>query len=454
MANLERAGSAALPDSIDATTGTEDAADAAREWSPIRRILFRFAFAYLVLYNLPFPLDVIPQAQAEIVRAPYENLWNTLVPWVGKLLFGVDVTVRPNGSGDTTYNYVQVFCFLVLALAAALVWTLLDRKRRSYDRLYEWLRVYVRLSLATTMLSYGAYKVVKSQFAMPSLEQLLQPFGSASPMGLLWNFMGASDSYTIFSGAAEMLGGFLLAARRTQLLGALVSLAAMANVLMLNLSYDVPVKLYSAHLLAMAVFLTLPDLRRLASFFLFNRRAEPAELQPLFPTKRLDRWALVLRTVFILYVAGMALYQSYESSKEYGDLMPKPPLHGIWEVEEFRLDGAVRPPLLTDATRWRRMIFDYPDDLTIHHMDDMSADSKEYLGLKVNPSKKRLLLSKYNDPKWRSALSYRQPGPGLLVVEGKYDGHVIHARLRRFDEKKFFLISRGFHWINERPFNR
>ena len=138
-------------------------------------------------------------------------------------MFGVDATIQPNGSGDTTWNYVQVFCFLVLALAATAIWTFLDRRRADYARLDDWLRVYVRFALSLTMLLYGAIKVIPSQFPAPSLDRLVQPFGDASPMGILWTFMGASAAYTIFSGAREMLGGLLLVARRTTLLGALVS---------------------------------------------------------------------------------------------------------------------------------------------------------------------------------------------------------------------------------------
>jgi hypothetical protein len=86
----------------------------------------------------------------------------------------------------------------------------------------------------------------------------------------------------MFTGVAEMLGGLLLTTRRTTLLGALLCIGVLANVFMLNVGYDVPVKVLSFHLLAMAVFLAAPDLGRLAELFLFNRTVEPAVLRPLF----------------------------------------------------------------------------------------------------------------------------------------------------------------------------
>ena len=211
---------------------------------------------------MPFPLNAVPNV--EFVDRAYNNLWNLVVPWVGAhiLHLNYEITVLPHGgSGDTTWNYVQVLCIFALAMIAAIGWSLLDRKHRNYNRMQDWLRVYVRFALGVAMISYGSSKVIQSQFPPPSLDRLLQPFGDASPMGLLWTFMGASQSYNLFAGLGEMLGGVLLFARRTTLLGSLVSIAVMSHIAMLNFSYDVPVKLYSLHLLAMAIFLVVPDAR-------------------------------------------------------------------------------------------------------------------------------------------------------------------------------------------------
>ena len=51
-------------------------------------------------------------------------------------------------------------------------------------------------------------------------------------------------------------------------------------------------------------------------------------------------------------------------------------------------------------------------------------------------------------------MSFKQPEPGVLILEGRYDGGLVFARLRRQDDAPPLLISRGFHWINEFPFNR
>ncbi len=433
---------------VDASSPEPAPVEATSRWSLARRILFRFAFAYLVLYNLPFPLSYIPYA--EVVYRPYSQLVGFIVSAVGDQVFGVDVDAQPNGSGDRTWNYVQAFCFLILALAATAIWTFLDRRRANYVRLHEWLRVYVRFALALTLLLYGAIKVIPSQFPAPSLDRLVQPFGDASPMGILWTFMGASAAYTLFSGVCEMLGGFLLVARRTTLLGALVSAGVLVNVVALNIFYDVPVKLFSAHLLLMAVFLILPDLRRLTNLLVLNRPTEPAEIRPLFRRKWLHWSALALRTVLIFGSAGLYLYQAYEGTKDFGSRAPKPPLYGIWVVDEFEMDGVVRPPLVTDETRWRRLIFGQPGTASIQLM----SDTRQRYRIALEPKKKLLHLTKREDAQAKSSLSYAQPAPGQLTVQGTVDGHEIRARLQRVEDPDFLLLKRGFHWINEVPYNR
>ena len=417
-------------------------------WGLAKRVLFRFAFAYFLLYNLPFPLDLVP-----FIKKPFEAFWNAAVPWAGKLLLGLDVTVKPNGSGDTTYNYVQVLCYLILAVAAAAVWSLLDRRRREYSRLWEVLRLYLALVVGATMLSYGAYKVIPSQFPAPFLGTLLQTYGNASPMGILWTFMGASAAYTMFGGLSEMLGGFLIVFRRTALLGALICTGVLTNVVMLNMSYDVPVKLYSSHLLAQALLVATPNLRRLASLFLLNRPVPAEEIRPLFPKHWQNQAALGLKVLFILGFTGFTIYRSWHGYKEYAvDVATKTPFYGIWNVEEFAADGKVLPPLLTDTVRWRRVLFEFPGMLTVLPMD-LDGEGR-YYKLEADEKAGRLTLTQHKDKKWKSVLAVRKAGPDLLFLEGSFDGKPLRAKLRRQDHTKFLLLSRGFHWINEFPFNR
>jgi hypothetical protein len=115
------------------------------------------------------------------------------------------------------------------------------------------------------MLDYGSWKVVfPDQMRAPTLSTLLVPFGDLSPTARLWLFMGSSQLYTFCCGAVEMLGGALLFAPCLTTIGALVSAAALTNVFLLDVSYDVAVRQLALLMLLMSVSLLAPDLRRMA----------------------------------------------------------------------------------------------------------------------------------------------------------------------------------------------
>jgi hypothetical protein len=278
-----------VPDSPGAETRNEEEA-AAPAWSPFRRTVFRSAFSYLVLYLFLYYLQMLGIVLSSgTVAGWYDQSWAPLVSWVGKHLLHVDAPSGLTGSGDAMFSWVQILCMLAVSLVATLTWTLLDRKRTQYNRLYDALKVYVQVGLGLILIEYGGLKVVPAQFPRPPLSRLLQPFGNASPMGLLWTFMGASVPYTIFAGLTELSAGLLLLFRRTASLGALVAIPVLTNVVMLNFCYDVPVKLFSVHLLAMAVFLAVPDLGRLAGLLVLRRPVAPAADRPFFRRRRCCR---------------------------------------------------------------------------------------------------------------------------------------------------------------------
>jgi hypothetical protein len=408
-------------------------------WPLWKRIGFRFLFAYFVLYAFPFPLDFMPFIGGRLV-GPWIRMWETLA----KPFFHIPAEVSSNGSGDMTWNYVQIACFAAVAAIATLIWSVLDRKRPNYVRLHQYLHAYLRFALAAAMLDYGVAKVIPTQFPPPPLDRLVQTYGDSSPMGLLWTFMGTSAAYTIFSGAAEMLGGLLLIARRTTLLGALVSIAVLSNIVALNFFYDVPVKIYSLHLLMMAVFVAAPDTRRLIDFFILR----PAE--PLFRTRALHITSLVLRTLVVATIIYIAAQTAFGFIGEMRNVALRSPLRGVWNVDVLDVDGVSRPPLVTDAARWRRFVFDYQGRMSIFLM----SDERLRYTIDLDPKKKSISFTNRYDPKDKFGLTYLRPDGATLQLDGMVAGRKVHALCKLADDKQFLLINRGFHWINERPFNR
>ena len=397
---------------------------------PLHRFLFRFVFSFLLLFNFPFPLNIIPGVDFD---GWTRNGWDLLVQPAGRALFGVSPSSAFTGSGDTRWSWTQFALQLAIALVAALVWTLWDR-RTNYPRLARFLHTYVRFALGYMMLVYGTSKVIPLQFPAPSLDRLVQPFGQASPMGLLWTFMGASAPYVIFTGLGEMIGGLLLTMRRTALIGALVSAGVMLQVAVLKFCYDVPVKIFSTLLLFEAVVIIAYDARRL----LFA-------LIPQVP--RVAWWKIALRTVAVVALCAMFLKQGLDYRKQ---LAQRSPLRGIWRVDTLQVNGVERPPLITDATRWRRMIFDFPQGMSVQLM----SDKRERYGITLEEARKGFSLKKRDDPNLIASFTYQRPDPRTLIVDGQLGSDRIHAVAHLEPETDFLLQTRGFHWINEVPFNR
>src|SRR5471030_1671600 len=272
-------------------------------WSLSSRVAFRFCFTYFGLFCLATQIfgGLVP-VNVEIPDPA--TLWpaRQIVFWTAAHVFRVTHPLVYSDSGDKTFDWVLAFCLLALAMLATGVWSVLDRKRQNYVALDKWFRLFIRFALASEMFLYGMDKVVPLQMPFPDLTRLIKPYGSFSPMGVLWSSIGASRAYEMFAGGAEMLGGILLVVPRTTLFGALICLVDMIQVFMLNMTYDVPVKLFSFHLLLMAVFLLAPELSRLVQFFFLNRAVEPSTQPQLFGTRRANRIALAVQVVFGIWL--------------------------------------------------------------------------------------------------------------------------------------------------------
>jgi uncharacterized membrane protein YphA (DoxX/SURF4 family) len=435
--------------------GSEEAGEVATgRWRLGTRIAFRFAFVYFLLDTLYVPFHLLPIPPFLQVSEMYNSLWSATVPWVSRHVlhlshdFAMDYLNTAAGSKDTTYAYVQVLCYLVIAALATMIWSLLDRRRCSYEWLHKWFTVYLRLYLATVMIPYGVAKLVPAQFPPPSLSKLLETYGESSPMGLMWTFMGASRLYSFFGGATEVLAGLLLVVPWLATLGALVCIGIISNVLMLNLGYDIPVKLVSIHLILIAGWVVVPDLKRLADFFVLNRRVEPAPAHPLFRRRWLNGVAIALQVAFGVVLLTYNLYHTGRRTEQAIQTRGTVPLYGIWSVDEFKIDGAVRPPLLTDPTRWHRIIIESAGDAAVQPM----SGPVEYRYLQVDERNHRFTLTRYGSQ--QAKFTYESPQPDVLILTGKIGEQPVNAILHKEDESKFLLNGRGLHWIQEFSVNR
>jgi hypothetical protein len=424
------------------------------EWSLALRVGFRFCFVYFISYCLSNQIIAGLLVNPKFDFDGFGARWplRPITLWTAAHVFRVTRTLvyTETGSGDRTFDWVQNFFLLVFAAVITALWSASERRRPNYITLHKWFRLFLRFALAGQMLIYGFSKVIPLQMPFPSLQRLLEPYGNFSPMAVLWSSVGASRPYEMFAGSAEVLGGLLLLTPRTTILGALVCLADMIQVFTLNMTYDIPVKLLSFHLILFSLFLLAPEGRRLIRFFFSNQATNPSSQPALFRSPRKNRWALIVQVVFGLYLVGINVYSGIQAWSTYGGGRPKPVLWGIWDVEQMSVDGQIRSPLLGDYGRWRRVIFDFPTFTSFQRIDDSFTGYQS----SIDEKEKTLTLSKSNDKNWKATFTYARPAPNQLVLDGSMDGQKVHLQLKLFDRDKLTLISRGFHWISEYPYQR
>jgi len=425
-------------------------------WNLAVRIAFRFSMVYLGLYCYAteiFPGLFSATGGPGAVLPDGATVWplRPVIFWTAAHIFHVNAPLSfdiNSGTCDGMFGWVTAFCVLMIATAATVVWSLLDRSRENYAELHKWFRLFVRFALAGEMIGYGMVRVFLVQMVYPSLTRLVQPFGTFSPLGVLDNSNGAAPAYEIFTGCAMIAAGLLLIVPRTATLGALLSLVAMIEVFMLAMTYDEQAKLFAFHLILLCCFLLAPDVPRLVRFLLLRRTTSLSTEAQLFRGVRANRIALAGQIIFGLWLVGLACQQSWSYWNTVGRGRPLPALYGIWEVRQMSIDGQPRPPLLTDSTRWRRAIFDYPDRMDFQRIDESFVP----YDASVNLPERTLALTKSDDKNWTASFTFQRPAEDQLILDGRMDNHQVHMELQLTDRNKFLLVSRGFHWVQESKF--
>ncbi|WP_327142430.1 DoxX family protein [Nocardia sp. NBC_01327] len=446
--------------------GGDEERAAGERWHPLARMGFRFGFVFLgigmagawLTYALLRSFGV-PQRTVTAVAE-----WTALHPLtdvVGEHLFGVRIDFTPTGSGDTAAQWVSIFTWLLVAVVVTAVWSVLDRRRPDYSRLYEWFRLLLRAALVSALLLYGMVKLLPSQMSF-SLDRLVEPFGDMSPMAVLWAQTSLSQPYEIALGAAELTAALLLVLPRTAGLGSVLAVIVTLQIFLLNLTFDVPVKIFSLQLFLYALVLAAPHIVRTVTA-LAGGAVPVRSPEPLRTTPRGNRILLIAQLVFGVWLLFTAITEGADAWHSYGNDRPHSPLYGIWDITDYTVGGQDMPALvdfsrspddnqmLSATVRLRRIIFDIPIGMTAQRMDD----SLFSLPAQIDTDRHTVILSKDLAHQLRIAtLEYRQPQPDQLILEGQLGGRPVRMQLTRIDLQRFPAVARGFHWMQPVPYFR
>lgn len=443
------------PRNADADAPTDNGLTTTR-WSLWQKMLFRFCFVYLLLQVAPWNMfNDIPGVSFIIERYGKAVDWAVQASNAG--VFHVRETlIQPNGSGDTSFAWAEVWLYLSVALLACIVWSALDRKRGNYLRLSYWLRLGVRYYIASAALTYGIIKLFGLQMAFPSTSQLATPLGDLLPMRFAWLFIGYSMPYQIFSGVMETMAGLLLLYRPTVTVGLFAATGAFLNVVMINLSYDVPVKLYSAHLLLACLFLLALDSKRLLNFLVLNRVTLPTAAYTPTYTKRWHKWGSVATKLFIVSQILVFPFISARSRFAASHTPPKagPFALGVYDVRSYVVNGTAMPSASADTIRWKDVIFDSNGAGSVNTRDQLFQRryGRGYFRFKPDTVARTAAVWKTStipgDSTFLFNMRYDVPDTNTVRLHAVIRGDSVQVELVRVP-RHFQLAERQFHWLSE-----
>ncbi len=424
--------------------------------SRFQLLAFRFTCAYWLLFALPSPLQVPVARIFPSLLVWYNQATDIAVRWIATKWLGIErELIPPNGSGDTTFDYVRLLLCITLAASIAVIWTAVDyRRKKNAPLVSDLLKSYVRWTLGIVILGYGMAKLgnTMNQFPEPDSVQLLKRYGDSSPMNLVWTFMGASRPYTFFAGAAEVIAGLLLLWRRTSTLGAIASAGVMLHVVLLNMCYDVPVKILSTHLFLMAVFLLLHDTQRLWKVLFKQEACERVDPGPFYSRQSWIWTHRVVKGVMLIWLVAVPAWQRIQL--EY--LSPvataeKLALYGTYEVQSFLVNGNDQPLATEYPYRWQYVSFHAPPRFNPQAQSFASIQTLNgppvYSPVVIDADKQFVEFTTGNTA---GKYTFQIETDELMILTGDKT-RIVLKRLRRED---FLLINRGFRWVNEYPFNR
>jgi hypothetical protein len=215
------------------------------------------------------------------------------------------------------------------------------------------------------------------------------------------------------------------------------------------MTYDVPAKILSFHLMLLCLVLLAPEAGRFSTSTFARRPAGPSSTPPLLRTPRAERIAAAAQIALAVWLLFSNACTGWERWTEQGAGLPEPPLYGIWAVTEFSVGGTPLPPLTTDERRWQRLVFDR-DGATVQRMDGQLVPVLAV----VDPAARTLVVVAPPRTEPLGSFGFDRPAPERLTLTGTLAGQPVSVALTSVPIDDFPLRSRGFHWVQEYPYFR
>jgi hypothetical protein len=381
---------------------------------------------------IPLPLHLFHNSLAD-------SLFGGIIRQIASFFpsFGI---VDPAISSDSASLYLLMFLLVLSSMLLAGILASVNGWALRRERILPLVRKILVYYLLLMLLKYGFDKVFREQFYTPEPNILYTPLGQLDSDMLFWSTLGTSYTYSLLTGLLEIFAAVCLAFSKTRVLGLLTALTIMTHVLVINLGFDISVKLFSAFLLFIILLLLSPQLKRLYHFLVLN------ELQGLKPEGLTYAvfYHPFLRISFKTLLLGVFLLEALQPFITKGcknhDMAGKPYLHGAYEVFEV---SRGKDSVDIHETPVRRFFIHRDGFMIFQDWNDGMSDYR----LQLFPGNTEMILTDY--ALRQSRLDYQWHAQERVMTLSMYpkDSASYTYKARTLDWESLPALRRQFHWM-------
>lgn len=410
-------------------------------------IFQKFILIYLVLYIVPYGFEYIMELD---LNPSSPSFWTSITTWFGETFLGWEYNMKRLMKGfDSKYDYARFLLITILSLFLSVLWQILSSKLNFLKvNVRTWIITIIRYHVGLTLILYGLSKVLTLQFGQIDLITLESKFGSFTGMQLLWRFMSYSEFYTEVTGYIEVIAGILLLFRRTTFLGTALSLIAMLNVVIIDIGYDVSVKMFAIHLLLMVIVLAGYSSKRIFQFFA-NIKAdiEPTKYESLIPNR--------FKIVRYILKAGIIIYFSISQYNFQGKRLDRkntkndaPSLSGVYFVKNLTLNG--QQDSIPENKKWETIFINGSSYLKNSMLIKNEDGSRKYYSTKTDTVNKTILFYPLRGKEEDSqTFNYKKLDDKEFIFDGIINGDTISISTKYKSIDDYRLVKSKIKWIRD-----
>lgn len=384
-------------------------------------------FSVLGMLFIPFSWNVIPY-QHKITLF----LFGDFVGFVARK-WNLQL-ILTDFSSDSKALYLLVALFVLLSVILSSCFLKFLDKKIKVERIAFFTRNMISYYVAIILLKYGCDKLFKTQFSLPEPNILFTPLGKLDKDILFWSTMGSSYTYNILTGIAEIIPAILLLVKRTRSIGLLISLGVLLNVCIINISFDISVKVFSGFLLFITFFALIPVLKKYHSF------SKHGVYEPYcvpISTRKNTKHTLIKAAMLLFF--GIESLQPYLQANNFNDdAFARPPLHGAYRICSIVQNNQ---PIPIHVFRYKRFFIHRDNYLIFQDQQDEMTD----LAFELNVKNNTLTTHDYTMNDETVGFSYNRSAK-KLTLRFKRNHGILTVTGKAENWKQLPLLRKQFHF--------